>query len=669
MFNIGQAKAEAVQIASKKDSFVNLYNQCEERNRVLKQISGEGAQIGDMQNRWENFDVALNAFSSMIDEQKNVLKKETDKRIQALNGELEKTFNRWEALKPKERSDMDRETAMETSEKMKEWREKWDELETKIKNITADCEHFGIEMPEFQYYQELKNDLAKQEESWRFYDEFYTELAELGKEDWLSFSRGKGIYQFQDFNDKWSEKVKAREPDQVKRLLNQAIDNFREAWPLFKICVGEAFEKEHWRALFYMLEFPKEVNVENLKFGNFIDAIENMVAKSSEIKDLGARAQGEVSLREAIQELRAWCDQTEFALTEYVGANNRTVPLIKDWKELMNQVSDNQSLLISLKESRFFSRFSDQVEQFESKLTGIDDYLQKLNVIQRKWVYLEPIFIRGALPSEQARFNRVDGEYVSIMMGIGTNPKVVSLCDIQGLKETLDTILSQLDVCQKALNDFLEEKRSKFPRFYFIGDDDLLEILGQATNPTVIQTHLKKLFAGIFRVDFDKNNSSIVAMKSSAGEYVELSAPVRITEDVENWLGDLVNEMRQTLSTLLKNSLGAPSLDIMNTPSQICCLSEMIHFGNNCISAIKKGKLSNYKIDLQKTLEMYTSFDHGGDMLLLSKLKALILDIIHNIEVVDALITNGVKNISQWEWYKQLKYSIDPRKDVCNVGM
>lgn len=43
-----------------------------------------------------------------------------------------------------------------------------------------------------------------------------------------------------------------------------------------------------------------------------------------------------------------------------------------------------------------------------------------------------------------------------------------------------------------------QEKRSAFPRFYFIGDDDLLEILGQATNPTVIQSHLKKLFAGHF---------------------------------------------------------------------------------------------------------------------------------------------------------------------------
>ena len=49
----------------------------------------------------------------------------------------------------------------------------------------------------------------------------------------------------------------------------------------------------------------------------------------------------------------------------------------------------------------------------------------------------------------------------------------------------------------EALNDFLEDKRGKFPRFYFLGDDDLLEILGQSQNPLVIQMHLKKLFAGI----------------------------------------------------------------------------------------------------------------------------------------------------------------------------
>ena len=78
--------------------------------------------------------------------------------------------------------------------------------------------------------------------------------------------------------------------------------------------------------------------------------------------------------------------------------------------------------------------------------------------------------------------------------------QVVSFADMPRLRETLPSMSNQLDVCQRALSDFLEEKRAVFPRFYFIGDDDLLEILGQAKNPEVIQTHLKKLFAGIHKV-------------------------------------------------------------------------------------------------------------------------------------------------------------------------
>lgn len=47
-----------------------------------------------------------------------------------------------------------------------------------------------------------------------------------------------------------------------------------------------------------------------------------------------------------------------------------------------------------------------------------------------------------------------------------------------------------------------QEKRLRFPRFYFLGDEDLLEILGQANKQHVIQSHLKKLFSGIHSVVF-----------------------------------------------------------------------------------------------------------------------------------------------------------------------
>jgi dynein heavy chain 2 len=86
--------------------------------------------------------------------------------------------------------------------------------------------------------------------------------------------------------------------------------------------------------------------------------------------------------------------------------------------------------------------------------------------------------------------------------------KVVSFTEIPSIREKLPSMVAILDGCQKALADFLEEKRSSFPRFYFLGDDDLLEVLGQAKSIDVIQTHLKKLFAGIHKVCAPRNGNS-----------------------------------------------------------------------------------------------------------------------------------------------------------------
>ena len=89
--------------------------------------------------------------------------------------------------------------------------------------------------------------------------------------------------------------------------------------------------------------------------------------------------------------------------------------------------------------------------------------------------------------SNLGRFKRIDSEFRAIMTDVAKDPKVISPTNKNSLKTELKEMLDQLERCQKALSEFLEEKRLAFPRFYFIGDDDLLEILGQGSNPTVIQ--------------------------------------------------------------------------------------------------------------------------------------------------------------------------------------
>ena len=183
----------------------------------------------------------------------------------------------------------------------------------------------------------------------------------------------------------------------------------------------------------------------------------------------------------------------------------------------------------------------------------------------------------------------------------------------------------QLARCQRALNEYLEEKRNRFSRFYFLGDDDLLEILSQSTNSNIIQSHLKKLFQGIHTVQFkdhhqhhhpnnehlkmdqNKLSTTIVAIGSFEGEMIHLNNSIQLTNEIECCLEKLTNEMKVTLNKLLIQCLNEHSIEnqyknkfnLNIYPEQILILSELINFCKNVENALNCGELNKLKKDLQ----------------------------------------------------------------------
>ena len=57
--------------------------------------------------------------------------------------------------------------------------------------------------------------------------------------------------------------------------------------------------------------------------------------------------------------------------------------------------------------------------------------------------------------------------------------------------------------------------------FYFVGDEDLLEIIGNSKNVPRLQKHFKKMFAGVHSVILDDDQTKVLGISAKEGEKVQ----------------------------------------------------------------------------------------------------------------------------------------------------
>jgi len=216
----------------------------------------------------------------------------------------------------------------------------------------------------------------------------------------------------------------------------------------------------------------------------------------------------------------------------------------------------------SLSFSPYKGPFAEEIEQWEKDLVMTQEVLDEWIACQRLWMYLEPIFasedIQKQLPAESKKFQAIDRNLRRIVHGAVQAPAVIEACT-RGGQRTLDMLRDGnkvLDSVQKGLSDYLETKRAGFARFYFLSNDELLEILSQTKEVTAVQPHLKKCFEGVNRLEFHVNGREVSAsaMYSVEGECVIWPEPLKIKGNVESWLTDVESMMRESLRFRLREA-------------------------------------------------------------------------------------------------------------------
>jgi dynein heavy chain 1 len=287
----------------------------------------------------------------------------------------------------------------------------------------------------------------------------------------------------------------------------------------------------------------------------------NLEANEKAINEIVAVAQGELVLENMLKKIKTFWHEEKFQVSKY---QNKT-SLIKGWDEMMTRAEEDIGQLTSMKLSQHFKTFETDIKSWHEKILNLSTTLGVWMEVQRKWVYLENIFlgssdIKSQLSSEYERFQTIDRDFLNIMKQMASKLRILEVVTtIPNLLKSLEFISETLDKLQKSLTDYLESQRQAFPRFYFVGDDDLLEIIGNSKEIGNVQKYFSKMFAGINSIENEEHGDLLVGMTSKENEKVAFQKAFKISafSKINLWLNEIVDQMQTSLAVQLENCIAS----------------------------------------------------------------------------------------------------------------
>ena len=241
--------------------------------------------------------------------------------------------------------------------------------------------------------------------------------------------------------------------------------------------------------------------------------------------------------------------------------------------------------------------------------------------------------------------------------------------NFNNLYKNLNDNNKQLQEVIKNLQEYLNIKRTEFPRFFFVSDEDLLRILAQSKNPLLVQPHLSKCFEGINHVNFNESNTIIQELVSSKDEVVPLFDQINVVSDVcrgnvEVWLGMLEQSMIETMKKLSNDALKDLEkkrridwIKEMHWPGQLIQIIDQVVWTQGVENGIMENKLKEFldKLDVELS-EVVDLVRTNISSLLSLTLSGLIVVSVHDRDIVEKLIREHIEKITEFEWKAEMRY-------------
>jgi dynein heavy chain, axonemal len=490
----------------------------------------------------------------------------------------------------------------------------------------------------------------------------------------------------------------------VYKDIDVAVRDMSTTLPLVNELHSPAMRPRHWKELARVCGV-KALDPTDPKF-SLEDLVElKLHTHKEEVEEIVDTANKEQKIEKKMDEIEGvW----RVSQLDYIPHKDGDVKVVRASDEIMENLDAHQMELQSIVSmGKVMEFFRDRVEASQRSLGIVEEVLKEWLSVTKAWASLESIFlasadIRAQLPDDTKRFEGIDSGFKELMKSAVETPNVVEACTKEGRGESLKEMTKNLELCQKSLNDYLDTKKKIFPRFYFVSNVALLDILSNGNNPPKIMQYVGDCYDSIANLEFEdtpppaeggkegkKEESASKAVKNVAtkmiakdGEIVEFYKPFVMLGAVERWLNDLTVMQQDSLRFILEAGIETAvnwevekprHLWLEDYPAQIVLVGTQIYWTEETQAALDElegGQEDAVKKYLGVCNDRLTALinrvlDPNLVFDLRTKIISLITLDVHSRDVVQKLIDQKAEGPSSFIWSQQLRfYWAGETKDV-----
>ncbi|XP_014280457.2 dynein beta chain, ciliary [Halyomorpha halys] len=567
---------------------------------------------------------------------------------------------------------------------------KMSEFEKEMNQLLESASLFELNVPEFKYLKQCQRELRMLKQLWD-----YIQIVKTSIEDWKTTPWKKVDVENMDIEcKKFAKDIRAFDKEMktwdTYITLEATVKNMLTSLKAVGELQNAAIRERHWHQLINstknLVSLPPQFTVEFVMNMDttLADLLElNLHECEDEVKNIVDKAVKEMSMEKMLRELGVTWSAMELEQEEHVRTG---IILLRASEQLIETLEENQVQLQNLITSKFIAHFLEEVSSWQSKLSLADQIITVWFEVQRTWTHLESIFmssedIKNQLPEDSERFYRIDSKFKDLLEELKQVPNVLEATSKPDLLKELEVLQKELTLCEKALAQYLETKRLKFPRFYFVSSADLLDILSNGNRPNLVARHLVKLFDSLASLKFTPEDSNdpdgALGMIAKDGEYVKFKNHSDCTGPVEVWLNRIQSSMRESIKYYFSEAMLAYEEKprdqwLFDYPAQVSLCATQIWWTtevNSAFARLEEGYDNAMRDYHKKQISQLSTLISLllGELTRLDRQKIMTICTIdvHSRDVVAKLIQSKIDSLAAFQWQSQLRHRWDEKIGDC----